>query len=138
MTLLNQRIAQMALNEMHDAATKLHIIATESEDIKLDEANRLFRDMAIILEELDFMFDQRKPAKQVEKQAQCCYTNHMLAKQAVNGKMYKLEQRSSRPSYIAECNGLNYLGDFMLFLVFTEWGERKMLAIPLTEVIQPV
>lgn len=67
MTLLNQRIAQMALNEMHDAATKLHIIATESEDIKLDEANRLFRDMAIILEELDFMFDQRKPAKQVEK-----------------------------------------------------------------------
>lgn len=62
----------------------------------------------------------------------------MLAKQAVNGKMYKLEQRSSRPSYIAECNGLNYLGDFMLFLVFTEWGERKMLAIPLTEVIQPV
>lgn len=57
----------------------------------------------------------------------------MQAKDCVNGQMYQLGQRDWRPSCVAECYGLNYSNDFMLFLFFDNWGARKILAIPLNE-----
>jgi hypothetical protein len=62
----------------------------------------------------------------------------MVAKDAVPGKLYKLEERMYRPNGNAECIGMNYISEFVLFLMFDKWGKRTVVTVPLTEEVKPV
>lgn len=62
----------------------------------------------------------------------------MLAKDAVPGRMYKLEHRDWRPIGNAECIGLNYISEFVLFLMWDKWGKRTVVTVPLTEEVKLV
>lgn len=62
----------------------------------------------------------------------------MKSKDAVPGRMYKLDARDWRPTGDAECVGFNYIGEFMLFLVFDKWGKRRIITVPLTEEVTEI
>lgn len=62
----------------------------------------------------------------------------MLAKESIPGRMYKLDNRDWRPTGNAECIGLNYISEFVLFLMFDKWGKRVVVTVPLTEEVKPV
>jgi hypothetical protein len=52
--------------------------------------------------------------------------------------MYNFEVRQYRPEGKGECVGLNYISEFMLFLVFDKWGKRRIVTIPLTEEVEEI
>ena len=62
----------------------------------------------------------------------------MKAREAKDGQKYSLGKRASRPDGYSEavCNGWNGLGTGILFLVFDEWGKRKMILVPPDEEIK--
>jgi hypothetical protein len=61
----------------------------------------------------------------------------MKAKDAISGKLYDLPQTRIWNSYVgAECYGHNESNDWMLFLTFDEWGDRRIRMVTTdTEVI---
>ncbi len=57
----------------------------------------------------------------------------MKAKDAIIGQLNTLEQRGNRPKGPAECSGWNASHEWLLFLVFDEYGKRKILMVAPTE-----
>lgn len=62
----------------------------------------------------------------------------MKAVDAVNGQYYRLEPRTGRPEgdLKALCQGMNGLNTGILFLVYDEYGKRKMLLLPVNEEVK--
>jgi len=63
----------------------------------------------------------------------------MKAEQAIEGHLYHLKARGTNPEELqAECYGLNHSKEFMRFLVFGKYGERKIRMVFLTEEIEAI
>lgn len=63
----------------------------------------------------------------------------MKAQQAIEGRMYHLKAKGDHPEEkSSECVGLNHSKEFMRFLVFDEYGIRKIRMVLLHEEIEPV
>lgn len=51
----------------------------------------------------------------------------MRAEQAIEGRMYHLNKKGNQPEEkSAECYGWNHNKEFVRFLVFDEYGSRKI------------
>lgn len=63
----------------------------------------------------------------------------MLAKDAIDGAVYRLPARGQEPAYSnAVCNGWNYSNQWLLFLVSDSLGKRKVTLVLPTQEIQAV
>lgn len=65
---------------------------------------------------------------------------NMKASEAIDGQMYKLGARAGRPNGYkdAVCNGWNHMHNGILFLVFDEYGKRKIHLVDPSEEIEKI
>jgi hypothetical protein len=63
----------------------------------------------------------------------------MKAKDAIEGRLYNLKAKGQhKESKAVECYGTNHSNEFMRFLVFDEYGTRKIRMVLFTEDIEAV
>lgn len=61
----------------------------------------------------------------------------MLAKESAVGQVYSLEHRAGRPNPgQAEAIGWNNSHEFLLFLLFDEYGKRKVVTVAPNEEVK--
>lgn len=61
----------------------------------------------------------------------------MNAKDAIEGHLYKLKAKGPyKEEKCVECYGLNHTSEFMKFLIFDDFGIRKIRMVCLTEEIE--
>jgi len=61
----------------------------------------------------------------------------MKANEAIDGRLYNLKEKGPyKAEKAVECYGLNHTQEFMKFLIFGAFGERKIRMVCLTEEIE--